>query len=356
MNIIGDEFIDLERVEFITTYKCNSVCKHCLIQPQLHQNEILDPTIASELLMKLFEHYPLLSISTFGGEPILALETTLKLHDTAQKLHIPHRQLQTNGIWLSQGELIKLQNSHPMLFDLNFIKFQRFEFIQARIPNNIQDVYRKIGNQLAKSGVNDVNISCDAFHQEFLSLDLAIFAAHCLKKAGVQKIVFTPRWIRSNTFNHKYNDLTHRIMKIVKNLGFQVSEGEEVQPRGNALINFADCFIPIDPSPLNFSNLKCDISRLTNVNSICISPNREVIICNNIILGQAFPDTIQEILKNYNPLKFRDLALILDGNIERFDQEFTKRGIPKPEEPFYSICDLCFKYRKKLGYSDTCNA
>ena len=51
-------------------------------------------------MSRSWEDIPSFSIMTFGGEPMLALETVLTIHDMVRKIGITHRQILTNGNWI----------------------------------------------------------------------------------------------------------------------------------------------------------------------------------------------------------------------------------------------------------------
>lgn len=90
---------------------------------------------------------------TFGGEPLLYPETVFAIHEQAKKTGIPVRDVITNGFWSTRAEKIQ-----------------------------------EIAQNLAKSGVTEVSISVDCFHQEFIPLKTVKKAANSLIEAGIKRV------------------------------------------------------------------------------------------------------------------------------------------------------------------------
>jgi len=109
--------------------------------------------LAVEIVRKLVREHGPESVMTFGDEPMLYPETVYAIHKEAVKVGIPIREIITNGFW-------------------------------SREPEEI----RETANNLARFGVNHVSISVDAFHQEFVPLDIVKKAAKSLLKAGITYI------------------------------------------------------------------------------------------------------------------------------------------------------------------------
>lgn len=94
---------------------------------------------------------------TFGGEPLLHSEIVYAIHKEAMKVGIPVREVITNGFWSR--------------------KIQRIQ---------------ETANNLVKSGVNEVNISVDCFHQEFVPLRIVKKVAESLLRAGMPHVSWDP--------------------------------------------------------------------------------------------------------------------------------------------------------------------
>ncbi len=92
-------FQHLDRIEFVMTYACTGHCKHCSEGDHTGCTEHIDGDIAARTVRTLCEHYPIRSLMTFGGEPLLYPEDVCKIHQTAKEMGIPKRHIITNGFF-----------------------------------------------------------------------------------------------------------------------------------------------------------------------------------------------------------------------------------------------------------------
>lgn len=326
--------IQLDRIEIIITYQCNSNCRHCLIQPALHHGETMDPDTARKYIEVLGNRYHPYSIMIFGGEPILVLPSVIAALDMASRLKIPQRQLLTNGNW------IKRPNSKK----------------NTSLSEEEQQQFRIIALRLKQAGLNAVEISMDVFHEECLELEQSLFAAQVLVEAQIENIGISPRWIRSSSDPHPFNKRTHEILQIAAAKHIKIFPGEPIQPRGNALFHFQKDF----PIYQVLDSAKCNSSTkapdFRNIRGICVSPIGDAIICNNIIIGQTTPENILYHLDQYRPENYPEIKIICEEGLQGFKRIAKTKNIDLPSGPFYSLCDACFQFRKALGFRNICNA
>lgn len=341
-----NQFLPLERLEFIVTNRCNSNCRHCLIQPQKHNGETMDARWAQEILTQISGRYPLISIMTFGGEPTLAMETTLALHRTAKSLKIPHRHLITNGAWIKGHFPIKLVSNLPATQADLIAHFKSKEI----------DSVGQIARDLSDAGVNDVEISFDALHAEFINPCLPILAAQALLTAGIINVRLVPRWVGSPQKANRWNLETQKLLVWARSFGIETTPGEISQPRGNALIHFSDEYGPLHFNGTETCKGNPNLPDLENIRSLCISPTKEIIFCKNIILGEVEPDSILSLLAEYSPHRYLDLREMLTNGIGGLIALAKENGVILPAGPFYSLCDACLQYRKLLHITKSCDA
>ena len=93
-------YMHIHRIEFMTTYFCPGRCKHCSVGERLNpkQGEIhVQPEKAVNAIKKIAELFPVSSVMTFGGEPLLFPEVVCAIHQAAASCGIPKRQIITNG-------------------------------------------------------------------------------------------------------------------------------------------------------------------------------------------------------------------------------------------------------------------
>jgi len=306
----------VDRIEFSVTYLCNSSCSHC--QHGGEEKEMfpshVDEEKAVESVRKVGRAYAPKSIMTFGGEPLLYPEIVCAIHEEAKKVHIPIRDVITNGFWSTRAKRIQ-----------------------------------EIAQNLAKSGVNEVSISVDCFHQEFIPLETVEKAAASLVEAGIERVRWNPCWVVSKESDNKYNRRTKAILQKLRNLHVEESQGNNVQPKGRARSSLAEFFPPRTSVPKG----KCgDIpytEKLDSIKTISIEPDGRVAVCENFYIGNAFKSDIIEILENYDPFKIPEAKSILEKGMDGLTKWAKKRGVEPRPEGYYNICHMCTDLRKRTN-------
>jgi MoaA/NifB/PqqE/SkfB family radical SAM enzyme len=310
------KYLIVDRIEFVVTYLCNSKCIHC----QLDEKEKkalpshIDKDKASEIIRKVGGAYALKSVMTFGGEPLLYSENVCAIHAQAKKTGIPVRDVITNGFWSTKPEKIQ-----------------------------------KLAQDLAKSGVDEVAISVDCFHQEFVPLKIVKKTATSLVEAGIARVRWNPCWVVSKDHDNKYNRRTKAILQKLCRLHVEEGEGNNVRPEGRALSSLVEFLPPKTPVPKG----KCgDIpytEALDSVKTISIEPDGRIAVCRNFYIGNAFESDINDILKNYDPFKIPEARPILEKGIYGLISWAKKRGVELKPEGYCSICDVCTDLRERAS-------
>ena len=190
---------NLNRVEFIVTYDCTGKCKHCSVGEDNPKSLYLDKDLAKNIIYDTAKIYNLESVMTFGGEPLMHPECVCAIHSAATEMAIPKRQLITNGFFSKDVDKIKL-----------------------------------VCEEIASSGVNDLLLSVDAFHQETISLDVVKIFAKEIVSLGVN-IRTNPAWLVSREHDNPYNNQTFEILKNFEHLGIEEGYGNIIFPEGNAV-------------------------------------------------------------------------------------------------------------------------
>ena len=146
---------------------------------------------------------------------------------------------------------------------------------------------REIAQKLAASGVNDLLLSVDAFHQETIPLDIVkIFAAEA-KSFGIP-IRLSPAWLVSSEDDNHYNVKTREILDSFSAMMLPISEGNVIFPEGNALKYLSKYFKnELTENPY--------IEDPRDVRCVSFSPNGDV------LNGNVYTQDIMEILENYDP-------------------------------------------------------
>ena len=243
---------NLNKIEFVVTDACTGRCKHCSQGEHTPCGERINPVIAADAVRKIAAEYDIKTVMTFGGEPLLHADAVYAIMTAAKELNIPKRQVITNGY-----------------FSRNAYKI------------------RKVAEQLAACGVNDLLLSVDAFHQETIPLEIVKIFATGAKKCGIP-IRLSPAWLVSATDDNPYNRKTREILDSFADVEIPEGEGNVIFPEGNALKYLEEYFtdtLPENPYVEDPRDVRC----------VSFEPNGDVLGRN------VYERDIMEIIKNYDP-------------------------------------------------------
>jgi len=243
---------NLNRIEFVITMACTGKCKHCS-QGEHRTSKSIDKNLAADAVRKITEEYKIDSVMTFGGEPLLCYDTVCEIHKTAKEMNIPHRQLITNGYFSKDFDKITL-----------------------------------VANELAESGVNEILLSVDTFHQETIPLEYVKAFAEAVKNTGV-KIKVHPAWLVSPEADNPYNNKTKEILTEFNHMGIETNEGNVIFPSGNAVKYLSEYF------DLNKEEKSPYWEDPTDIRAICFSANGDILGSN------IYKQDIAKILEEYAP-------------------------------------------------------
>ncbi len=243
---------NLNRIEFVVTMACTGICKHCS-QGEHKSSDNIDKALAANAVRKIAEEYSIESVMTFGGEPLLCHETVCEIHKAARKMNIPQRQLITNGYFSKD--------------------FDRIKYVAQKI---------------IESGVNEILLSVDAFHQETIPLEYVKVFANAVNVPDV-KLQVHPAWLVSTDDDNPYNNETRKILVEFNQMGIETSEGNIIFPSGNALKYLGEYF---DLSKEIQNPYQEDP---TDIRAICFSNNGDILGSN------LYKNDILKILSSYSP-------------------------------------------------------
>jgi len=311
------KYVVVDRIEFVVTYLCNSGCIHCQLGEEEKGKTFpghVDGEKAVEIVRKVGQVYAPKSIMTFGGEPLLYPEIVCAIHEQAKKVGIPVRDVIANGFWSTKAEKIQ-----------------------------------EIAQNLAKSGVNEVSISVDYFHQEFIPLKTVKKTAKSLIEAGIDRVRWNPCWVVSKDNDNKYNRRTKTILQKLRNLQVEESAGNNVQPKGRARSSLAEFFPPKTSVPKGKCGEMPYTEKLDSVKTISVEPDGRVAVCENFYIGNAFKSDIIDILENYDPFKIPEAKSTLERGIGGLIKWAKKRGVEPRPEGYYNICHICIDLRERTS-------
>ena len=311
------KYLNVDRLEFAVTYRCNSNCKHCSVKHKRTMDKLIDEYIAVDIVNKIKKKFHLQSIMTFGGEPMLHPSIVCAIHNEAKKAGIPKRQIITNGYWL-----------------------------------NDLDKVSEIVKQLKAAYVNNIFVSVDAFHQEYIPIDIVKATVEILIKEDFEEIKWNPCWLINVNHNNQYNIMTKNILKELASLKIESASGNIVSPEGSAIENLST-YMPIKQ---HLATGRCEELPYTNpldsIKTITIEPNGDVKICEGFSIGNVFKADIIDMLENYNPYENPVMRIILEEGLEGLMELGKKSGIKPSLEGYYSICQMCVSIRKQLKIAE----
>ena len=241
---------NLNKIEFVITYACTGRCKHCSEGDHSSCGESIDPILAAEAVKRIAAAYPIQTVMTFGGEPLLYPDAVYTIMEAAKERNVPKRQVITNGYF--SRDVVKI---------------------------------RQVAERLSACGVNDLLLSVDAFHQETIPLDVVKqFAAEALRCGIPMRL--SPAWLVRVTDDNSYNLETRKILSAFTDMGIPVGDGNVIFPEGNALKYLAEYFTDVFPE-----NPYVEDPR--DVRCLSFSPNGDV------LGGNVYERDIMEILNDY---------------------------------------------------------
>lgn len=244
---------NLNRIEFMITLACTGKCKHCSQGTHEAGGECIDSDVAVTVVRRLSDRYRIESLMTFGGEPLLHWESVCKIHAAAREADIKKRQLITNGYFTKD-----------------------MDKMQAAVQ------------QLKESGVNDILLSVDAFHQEVIPLEEVKEFVNVVKREGMN-VRTNPAWLVGRDIENEYNEKTRDILKKFEHMGIGQNEGNTIFPSGNALVYLQDYFDDTTKVENPY------IEDPKDIRSVCIAPDGGVLGKN------IYHMDILEILSDYLP-------------------------------------------------------
>jgi MoaA/NifB/PqqE/SkfB family radical SAM enzyme len=310
------EYLVVDRIEFVVTYNCNSRCIHCQIgeEERKMQPAHVDKDKSVQIVKKVGRKYSPKSIMTFGGESLLFPEIACAIHRQAKKEGIPIRDVITNGFWSTKPEKIE-----------------------------------ETAQNLAKAGVNVVSLSVDYFHQRFVPLKIVKKAAASAVEAGIERVCWNPCWIVSKNHDNIYNRKTKAILRELRSLNIEESDGNNVQPKGRARTSLTEYL----PSRTSMPEGKCGdmpyTELLDSVKTISIEPDGRVAVCENFYIGNAYTTDIITILENYNPHKIPEAKAILEKGMPGLIKWAKQKNVEPNPEGYYNICHMCTDLRQRAS-------
>jgi sulfatase maturation enzyme AslB (radical SAM superfamily) len=271
----------------------------------------LDLKRAKLFVNEACDNYRINSMMTFGGEPLLYPEFVCELHKTAEERNIENRQIITNAYWTKNGKRID-----------------------------------EIARMLKDSGVNDILVSIDYFHEKYLDYDIVGIALEQLKKQNIPHVSLHPVWVVNKESKNSYNEKTKELLKMFDYLDFPQDEGNNLFPAGRAVNNFKE-YLPTPTEKIvgNCGDLPYT-EKPNNLKCLSMNPNGEIMGCN--VIGNIYKSSLTEIISRYDYKNDIVLKSIVEEGCSGLYNLVKEKNIELNKNGYYSICDLCKDIRAKM--------
>ena len=308
------KFMDIKRIEFIITWQCGGKCKHCQMGDNInkcgsHRHVLLENAV--DALRKISTVYEVTSVMTFGGEPLYYPEVTSEIHKAATECGIETRQIITNGYFTKSVEKSKT-----------------------------------VANALADAGVNNLLLSVDAFHQEYIPFEPVYQFASDIINANVLGFRLHPAWLVSADHQNPYNAKTKEILGRFSDLPIKVSEGNNIWLQGNT-VKFLREYYGNNELVLSENGVTAPCSELLEVTSISIVPNGDIEVC-SFVIGNIYEEDVIDVVAHYNPYEHEGMLAVIKGGVSELLAYARKRGIIVNTSDYYDTCEVCQTMAKRL--------
>ena len=310
-------YLKLDRIEFVMTRQCTGRCKHCSAADSIDNKT--RSCVAWEQGAKAIEwlarHYPIQSMMTFGGEPLLYWEAACALHQTAKEQGIPLRQMITNGYF-------------------------------TKNEDRIDQAARAMAGL-----VTDTLVSVDAFHQEVVNgrevipLHYVRLFMEKLLAYGAGRVRLSPAWVVNREHSNPWNERTEEILGSLADLRLEVASGNDIFLAGNAQ-RYLSQYYPASGQP--DLSVRCGeapyTDRLDQISSLSIEPDGSVIVC-AFVIGNIYRESMEAIVERYDPYTHPYMSALLSGGVA----ELMTRCENLPDlRDCSTACSICHRISRSL--------
>jgi len=312
------KYIYIDRIEFVLTWQCGGKCKHCQVGDDINKTDSHRHVLseyAVEAVKKLSSVYNLKSVMTFGGEPLHYPEVAAAIHKAATDSGIETRQIITNGYF-----------------------------------TNNADRSKAVAKMLADAGVNNLLISIDAFHQEYIPIEPVYRFVLDVIEAKVCGAFIYPAWLINKENQNPYNEKTKEILEKFSDLSIRVSEYKncvEIGGLDGNAVNLLRDYCDQSNSEILESNTSEPCQEPLNITNISIVPNGDVMVC-EFVIGNIYTEDIIDIIARYDPYENESMCALIQGGVAELLSYAKKHGVMIDTSKHYSNCDVCHTVVKCL--------
>ncbi len=300
-------------LNFLISYKCTNECKHCSLQASPKQDDaVMELGDIRRYLEDVTSNYIIDEVDFFGGEPLLHFNLLVDLIEEAKRFGIPKIGLPTNGFWGKNDRVAK-----------------------------------KYAQKLKEAGLTRMGFSIDAFHEEFIPLDVVRGAIRATLEAGIEWVGLVVKYIGSENEKNIFNDRTGEISDVFSKEfdSCQLIKAEicVTGRAANQLVNYYSLETLASPA----LGQRCQNIRIP---IFMVDPHGWVHIqsCHGICIGNAKEKSLAEIIGDFDPRRHPIIGkLVAKGGPKNLLEVAIEKGY-EPQQGYADKCHLCFCLRKYL--------
>lgn len=296
-------------LSFLISYRCTNECKHCALLASPNQDDIkMELGDLKRYMEDITSNYIVQEVGFFGGEPLLNFDLLISFIEEVKKYDIPKIGLPTNGYWGKNDSIAK-----------------------------------KYALKLKEAGLNNIGFSVDAFHQEYISLDVIRRAINAAHEAGIELIYLVAQYLGPENEKNLFNEQTNKITEVLsKEFEFCQLIKSELQVKGRAVKQLAEYF-----SMTTIPSDRCFIFKLP---MFMIDPNGWVFhqLCDGICIGNAKKNYLSKIIREFNYRKHPIIGkVVAKGGPKNLLEIAIEKGY-QPQNGYADKCHLCSSVRNFL--------
>jgi len=301
----------IEGVTLILTYSCTNQCRHCCYGAVPNINTLMKAEEVRDYLEELSKIRLPEWVCIFGGETLLYPELLFNVIKEAKKFEVPQVSVITNGFWGEDEQLA-----------------------------------RKYVTNLKNAGLDQLVVSVDAFHQEFIPLKAVKNVLRAVEDVGMENIEVDAKVLGTLEEQNVFNERTEALLKEIRkefNIKIDVAP---IHLYGRAAHELAR-YLPSKGIPEDRCNSLRYYGSLKDPIGIEIEPNGWVWICTGVAIGNAKTDTLSRILREYNYKENPIIRIVVDEGPAGLLRLAVEKGY-EPLKGYTDKCHLCFEARKFL--------
>ena len=294
----------------VVNYQCNAACRHCLYACSPNRlNDYMTPE-ATERICNLLKRRGVDSLHIGGGEPFLNFEGLIKVIERVKRAGLIIEYIETNGFWSSDEK-------------------------QAR----------QYLSDLAKAGADNLLISLDPFHIEYIPVGRPLRLAEICTEVGFRHFLHQKQFIESlSCLEHqKTYSRSELEQQISPTYLLDTAKIYGVTTTGSA-INLEEEFVLARPvSELITESHPCNSLLRTDFIHVDLYERYVMAGCTGITIPLV--EAVGTIPSGSYPV----FEILVMKGVKGL-LEFAKKQGYKPEQGGYtSSCALCFRIRNWLS-------